>query len=48
MPYSKDALSTMSVQQLRDMCNQFKLKWRNANGKNKHLTKQQMINSLLG
>jgi len=48
MPYSKEALSTMSVQQLRDMCNQFKLKWRNANGKNKHLTKQQMINSLLG
>ena len=48
MPYSKDALSTMSVQQLRDMCNQHNVKWRNANGKNKHLTKQQMINSLLG
>ena len=47
MPYSKEALSTMSVQQLRDMCNQHNVKWRNANGKNKHLTKQQMINSLL-
>ena len=47
MPYSKDALSTMSVQQLRDMCNQYSIKWRNANGKNKHLTKQQMIDGLV-
>jgi len=48
MPYSKEALSTMSVQQLRDMCTEYGIKWRNANGKNKHLTKQQMIDSLLG
>jgi len=47
MPYSKDALSTMSVKRLREMCNHFGLKWRNANGKNKHLTKQQMIDGLV-
>lgn len=41
-----EAIAQMTVVQLRKLCSDRDIKWRNARGGNKHLTKAQMIKAL--
>lgn len=39
-------LAQLNIRDLRKHCNQIGLKWRNANGKNKHLSRTQILERL--
>lgn len=41
-----EPLSSLPVARLRQICSERSIVWRNAHGKNKHLTKAQMLRSL--
>jgi hypothetical protein len=46
IPTKGEFMEAMTVAQLRQLCTVNRVKWRNAKGKNKHLSKAEMIVAL--
>jgi hypothetical protein len=46
IPTKAECMEAMTVSELRQLCTVNRVKWRNAHGKNRHLTKAEMIAAL--
>ncbi len=44
---NRERLSSLNTEQLRELCQEYGIKWSHAHGKNKHLKKAEMIKAIL-